>query len=268
MNNQKQHINLITAYLQGTLTDQQQRELNRLVNSGEIDLLDIKEMESLYKRMDSIDVPEPSSSLSQGFYIMLEEEKKQQKINWRDTLNHWVDQLRAQFRIRYLAYAFSIFIAGLLVGDLYAPISKQDEQVERLSSQVNHLREMMMISLLDDSSPIERLKAVNISNEIRSVDNRVAKALLHTLNNDSNINVRLAAVEALVRHGSNPEVRRELVNSITRQKSPIVQSALADAMLQLQEPQSVDEFKKLLDQNELDSTVRNKLENTIAALNS
>lgn len=267
MNNHEQYIDLITAYLQGTLTDQEQRELNKLVDSGEIDLLDIKEMESLYKRMDTIDVPEPSPSLSLRFYNMLEE-KKQQRSNWPDSLNRWLDRLRAQFRIHYLAYAFSIFIVGLLIGDLYAPISKQDEQVERLSTQVNQLREMMMISLLDDSSPIERLKAVNISNEIRSVDSRVTEALLHTLNNDSNINVRLAAVEALVRHGSNPEVRRGLVNSITRQESPIVQSALADAMLQLQEPQSVDEFKKLLDQNELDSTVRNKLENTIAALNS
>ncbi|MDR8390525.1 HEAT repeat domain-containing protein [Aliifodinibius sp. S!AR15-10] len=264
--NEKQ-IELITGYLQNSLSEGEREEFNSLIESGEMDLQDIREMESLYSQMGHIEMPEPTPALGDRFYSMLEAEMQKQNTGWMPKIAMVFDHVQHRFQLRYLTYAVSIFLAGLLVGDIYAPISNQDEQIDRLSTEVYQLREMMMISLLDDSSPIERLKAVNISNEIPSVDSRVIDALLRTLNNDSNVNVRLAAVEALVQHASNAKVRQGLVSSITRQESPIVQSALADAMLTLQEKQSVDEFKKLLDRNELDNTVRDKLETTIAALN-
>lgn len=260
----EQYIDLITAYLQGTITPEEHTELNRLIEQGEIDLLDIKEMEILCKRMDLLAVPEPGAELRKRFYAMLEAEKTSQKSSF--SLSEWIDEVQELFTFRRLAYTLGIFLIGLLVGDLYAPISQQDEQINRLSSEVYQLREMMMISLLDNTSATERLKAVNISTEIRSTDKRMIEALLKTLNNDPNVNVRVAAVEALVRHGSNPAVREGLVNSILHQESPIVQAALADAMLVLQEERSVEEFKKLLEENGIDKNVRNKLENTIAAL--
>ena len=128
------------------------------------------------------------------------------------------------------------------------------------------MREVMMLSLLDNDSATERLKAVNISTDVKSADNRITEALLKTLNNDPNVNVRLAAIEALLHHASNPMAREGLVNAITVQESPIVQAALADAMLILQETKSIEEFRKLLDRNGLDQGVRDKLQTTITAL--
>ncbi len=264
----EKYIELVTGYLQGSLEPDERNNLDELIESGEIDLLDLKEMEMTYQRMDSIGVPEQESSLQDRFYSMLEEEKQLQKQNdgWPKKLAGWINLLKNRFEFRQVSFAIAVFLIGLLLGDLYAPISKQDEQIEQLSAEVSQMREVLMISLLDNSSPTERLKAVNISNEIRPVDDRMVNALLKTLNNDSNVNVRVAAVEALVNHASNPKVRAGLINSIANQESPIVQAALADAMLVLQENRSVDEFRKLLEKDELDRNVRNKLENTIAAL--
>jgi D-ribose pyranose/furanose isomerase RbsD len=262
----EKYIDLVTGYLQNDLNPDQQKKLDELIESGEIDLLDLKEMELMVGKMDSIDTPKPSSTMRDRFYNMLEEEKQAQTVSWSQKLNAWMDEQKQRFQLRYVVYATALFLAGLMIGDLYAPISNQDEQIDQLMSEVSQMREVMMISLLDNSSPTERLKAVNISNEIRSVDERVINALLKTLNNDSNVNVRLAAVDALTSHATNPTARSGLINSIANQQSPIVQAALADAMLALQERQSVDEFKKLLARDELDSNVRNKLENTIAEL--
>ncbi len=262
----EKYIDLVTGYLQNDLNPDQQKKLDQLIESGEIDLLDLKEMEMMYGKMDSIEPPKPSSGMRDRFYSMLEEEKQVQSVSWSQKLSTWIDHQKQRFQLRYVVYATAVFLAGLFIGDLYAPLSNQNEQIDNLTSEVSQMREMMMISLLDNSSPTERLKAVNISNEIRSVDERVVNALLKTLNNDSNVNVRLAAVDALTGHANNPAVRSGLINSIANQQSPIVQAALADAMLALQERQSVDEFKKLLERDELDSNVRNKLENTIAEL--
>ena len=262
----EKYIDLVTGYLQNDLNPDERKKLDKLVEAGEIDLLDLKEMEMMAAKMDSIEVPKPSSEMRDRFYTMLEEEKQALTVSWSQKLNAWIDAQKSRFELRYVVYAATVFLAGLLIGDLYAPISNQDDQIDQLMTEVSQMREVMMISLLDNSSPTERLKAVNISSEIRSVDDRVVNALLKTLNNDTNVNVRVAAVEALTTHASNPAVRAGLINSIANQQSPIVQAALADAMLALQEKQSVDEFKKLLAQDELDSNVRNKLENTIAEL--
>lgn len=262
----EKYIDLVTGYLQNNLSPVEQKKLDSLVESGEIDLLDLNEMEMMAGKMDSLETPEPSSAMRDRFYSMLEEEKQSQNVSWAQQLNVWIDNQKSRFELRYVVYATAIFLTGLLIGDLYAPISNQDEQIDQLTSEVSQMREVMMISLLDNSSPMERLKAVNISSDIRSVDDRVVNALLKTLNNDSNVNVRVAAVEALVSHASNPSARTGLIHSIASQESPIVQAALADAMLTLQESQSVDEFKKLLAKDELDANVRNKLENTIAEL--
>ena len=86
-------------------------------------------------------------------------------------------------------------------------------------------------------------------------------ALLSTLNNDPNVNVRLATLEALAPLADDPAVRLGLVHSLTRQDSPLVQSALADVMVQLQERRSVKPLRELLRQANLDE-VREKQNRT------
>ena len=261
----EQHIDLVTAYLQGTISSEEREKLNHLIDEGEIDILDIKEMEMLYKKMGNIPAEQPSENMREQFYLMLEEEKSKQQTPITNQVSGWIQKMADRLEPKQLAYAACIVI-GMLIGNWATPFSNYNNQLDSLSSEVSQMREVMMLSLLDNSSPTERLKAVNISSEIKSADQQIVDALLKTLNNDSNVNVRLATIEALINHESDPRVREGLVNSIAMQESPLVQSALADAMIILQEKRSVDEFKRLLERNGLDTGVRDKLENTIAAL--
>ena len=86
------------------------------------------------------------------------------------------------------------------------------------------------------------------------------------IDNDENVNVRLMAVEALFNFADNPKVRIGLIKSITKQDSPIVQVALADIMVLLQEKGSIEELRKLLDKNNLNESVETKLRNSIKSL--
>jgi HEAT repeat protein len=56
------------------------------------------------------------------------------------------------------------------------------------------------------------------------------------------------------------------VESISQQESPLVQAAMADVMLKLQEKNAVKPLKKLLQQKNLNVLVRNKVEAAIARL--
>lgn len=257
---------LITSFIIGTITASQRERFNKLVEQGEIDILDVAELESLYHDLGQLPEPEPGQEMTDRFHSMLEEEKRSRGSAALSTGRGWLQEIWTALSFWRLSYGFIVLLVGMLIGNWATPFHDYRRQMSRLSSEVSQMREVMMMSLLDNPSATERLKAVNISSDIQSADQRVTEALLKTLNNDPNVNVRLSAVDALVKHASDPRVREGLIDAIDRQESPLVQSALADAMLQLQEQRSVREFKELLEQEQLDSGLRDKLKHTIAAL--
>lgn len=264
MNKEQQHIDLISAWIDGSITAEERERFHKLVEEGEIDLEEVEELQMLYGDMEQLPTPDPSDDLSKRFSDMMIEAKKKEKASSNDS--GVIYNLFHHQQTRRWAAVAAVFVAGLLIGNLFNPVDDYRRDIQQLSSEVSEMREVMMMNLLDDQSSVERLKAVNIGSSMESADRRVIEALLTTLNNDPNVNVRLASIEALVRHGDNPMVRRGLVESISRQQSPQVQVALADAMIQLDESDSVDELRRLLDQEEMDGAVRDKLEYAIAAL--
>ena len=128
------------------------------------------------------------------------------------------------------------------------------------------MRQTMMLSLLENPSATERLRAVGFTKEINGVDGQVIDALLTTLNNDPNVNVRLVTLEALADLARDARVREGLVQSITRQESPLVQVALADVMVRLQEKRSLKPLRQMLRQPGINDLVKSKLEQTIKEL--
>ncbi|HTR31422.1 MAG TPA: HEAT repeat domain-containing protein [Puia sp.] len=144
--------------------------------------------------------------------------------------------------------------------------STESKQLEALTAQVREMRELMMLSLLQNPAASERIRAVSYTSEIGHVNPHIAAALLATLNNDPNVNVRLTTLEALTHFARDPVVREGLIQSILQQESPLVQAALADVMLKLQEKRAIQPFKKLLQQKDLNGMVRSKIEQTITQL--
>jgi HEAT repeat protein len=120
--------------------------------------------------------------------------------------------------------------------------------------------------MLENPSASERIRAVGYTDEMSSASRKVIDALLTTLNQDANVNVRLITLDALARLSANPIVREGLVQSISRQDSPLVQSAIADLMVKLQEKRSVKPLQKLLRKKDLNEMVKTKIEQSIQKL--
>jgi len=139
-------------------------------------------------------------------------------------------------------------------------------QVQALSEQLREMRQMMMLSLLQNPSASERMRAASYASESRTISPDILSALLTTLNNDPNVNVRLTTLDALTQYARNAAVREGLIQSILQQDSPLMQEALADVMLKLQEKRSVPSFKKLLQEKGLNDMVRSRIEQVIAHL--
>ncbi len=256
---------LALAYLRGALEEKEITEFESLLETNPSYKNIFEGMASTWDVMDTIKVPEPSEKMDNTFFQMLGEEmEKESKGNpiarFLESLQRWL------FRPQ-LAYGLLFLVVGLGAGYfLRQDGQNQNPAVIVASDDANEVREKLVLTLLEQPSANKRLEGVSEANKIRQVDATVIEALLKTLNNDSNVNVRLAAIESLTNYVDNAMVRQGLIQSIPNQESPIVQVTLANLMLALEEKRSVAPFKQLLKEQELDTTVKKKIEATIASI--
>ncbi|HKJ33148.1 MAG TPA: HEAT repeat domain-containing protein [Balneolales bacterium] len=262
----EKYTELVTAYLDGTLDEQQKTRLDEYLEKGLINRDELNRMVQLQHQMQEVTVPEPSSLMQSGFYDQLESFKRE---TTKQSVPGWMEKwniLKRQLMLPRLAMGLAVLMIGIVIGVLFNTNLRYKKQLNNLSQEVTSMRSMMVVNMLNQPSSFERLKAVNISSTIDHTDDKVIDALLKTLNNDPNVNVRLATIDVLVQHGSNPKARAGLVRSITHQTSPLVQAALADAMVALQDTSSVKELRELLKRKDLNQTVKNKIHTSITKL--
>lgn len=229
-------------------------------------------MREVWDMMAEIETPEPSSHMRIKFQAMLDTYKE----SVEDVKPGVWSSLREQFgkiwqlQTRWpLVYSLVIVLLGFGLGFWLFSSGKggeQEQQLKALSSQIHELKQTMMLALLENPSASERIRGVSYTSEIKHADKEVVDALLATLNNDPNVNVRLSTLDALSHLANHPEVREGLIRSIERQDSPVMQLAIADVMLKLQEKRSVKSFKDLLKQKDLNPGVRDKIKQTITQL--
>ncbi len=258
----KKYEQLIAEYLEGSLDEASRLQVEELIARGEIDLIEFRAMEQLHDELGTLTTPEPSAEMIRNFYAMLEAEKGAGSA-FLPALKDRFREAVAMLTLPRLAYTFLLLIIGAFIGDQFGT---SEDRLEELTAEMQNMREMMMVTMLEGASTTDRLRAVNISAELPVADEKAIRALLFTLNNDESVNVRVQTVEALTRWGDNEMVREGLVNSIPYQESEIVIVALADAMVELGARNSVDKFEELLKYREMDINVKQKLQTSIAAL--
>lgn len=143
------------------------------------------------------------------------------------------------------ALAAALLLVGVAVGRLLAGAGPGHMEVAQLQGELREMRQMVALALLQQQSPSERLRGVDFSGQVETPDAPVLSALLYTLNHDSNVNVRLAAVDALRRFASTGIVRNALDDSLLKQDSPMVQIALIDLMVSLRNREGAQAIRTL-----------------------
>ncbi|MCE6989953.1 zf-HC2 domain-containing protein [Dyadobacter sp. CY323] len=227
----------------------------------------------LWEGLGKMRIPEPDEAMRVNFYQMLDQFKKAEQVESPFSLQRIIDKIRELVIPPWaVQVAFSLLLVGLgwiigrRTGGENVKATAYQEQIETLASQVQDMKSTMMLSLIENPSATERLRAVGYTSEIANADERVIEALFTTLNTDDNVNVRLVTLEALTQYTSDPVVREGLVKSLLVQDSPMVQVALADVMVQMQEKKSIKALRTLLRKEGLNDLVKNKIEQSIKEL--
>ena len=94
------------------------------------------------------------------------------------------------------------------------------------------------------------------SNSLEGPGDEIVTALLDTLKHDDNVNVRLASIDALRRFAERTDVRRAAIDVLQTQRSPLVQMALIDFVVETQDRDAAGALRRISGDSESDQTVR------------
>lgn len=261
---EEQYMSLITEYIDGTLTADREREFWQYVEEGHIvmgEVEGIKQMQAVITTAPNVG---PGPSVSEGFYEMLAAARRAE----RKKEEGFIQQLSQAFFTTFfgrVAFGTVLLVVGVLAG-MSVGNSGASANVKELTLQVAEMRETMMFNMLDEESVTERLKGVQMSNQLPGKNPKVTDALFMTLNGDESTNVRIAALQVLEGYADDPKIREGLISSISQQDSPLMQVALAELMVELQEKKSIEQFKQLLESENTPEEVKTTLEESIGKI--
>ncbi len=255
-------------YWDGTLPLEERRALEAHFASCESCRREALELRDAWQALEGLPEEEPSPMLRQRFDAMLEGWQVRERPVRPPRMYATSDRLRwwpspFVWSAGALAAAALLLAVGFLLGR-DASSSASRTEIAELRSELHGMRQMVAISLLHQESVTERLRGVSWSNQLDAPDAEIVNTLLDTLLHDANVNVRLAAIDALRQFAQttpdpqNRPLRAALVQSISAQSSPLVQIELIDTMVQLREREAVRVLRALADDTTLNRAVRQR----------
>ena len=221
---------------------------------------EVKAMERLWQGLGELRDEEPSPDLSRRFAARLGQEIVAEERRVVPFVRPGMVAHRFTFGGPFAAIAASIALVavGVLVG---AQVSSRRNAAEMadLQKEVRSLHETVAVALLSQDSAAKRLEGVAYSRESSLHEDEVATALFDALTNDPNVNVRLAALDALRPRAARPEERSRFVAVVAKQDSPLVQLSLLSLLLESGGDAARRDLRQLLDNPNLDPVVRGYL---------
>jgi HEAT repeat protein len=120
------------------------------------------------------------------------------------------------------------------------------------------ITQQMMAMLQNGQSASQRIQGVNVALSMNKADDEIVSALVKTMNEDPNSNVRLAALDALSKFSDDAAVRKALVTSLPKQKDPVVQISLIQLLVKMKEKGVVNDLRKIVDDEKTMQAVKDE----------
>ena len=175
-----------------------------------------------------------SSDVDSKFHEMLAEEMEVQKQ--KELRKNWFQYLPLPIK---LALPALLLFCGFMVGKNW---SQPNQVIASTSVSENSV---LIKDILDHPSTSKRIRAVNLINQSDETEEQIIKLLFLSLNHDKSSNVRMAAIDGLIKYAEKASVREGLINSIREQDSPLVLQYLSEALKIIGAQIPLEKFRKL-----------------------
>ena len=191
---------LLPDYLQGSLKAEQ----DELVEQHIAECADCREDVAIWKKLSLLPVEQPSAESRERFEAMLHayqtgrSDKAAAELGREKRGGVW-NWLRSP--VGTVAWSAALLVIGVFAGNSLGnrpthSIADQGE-IAAMHSELTNMRQLVVLSMLQQQSASERLQGVSYSQREGQLDPQVVAALVHTLRYDNSVDVRLAALDAL-----------------------------------------------------------------------
>ena len=226
---------------------------------------EVENLSTVWLKLGSIPEEQPATDLRLRFDTMLEAYQQglqQAKVrkNWREVVNGWLEKWLPRQPIFQFATAIILLFIGVVIGSRLNFVKSHHGEMAQLRSEIQDMQRTVALSLLKQQSPSERLQGVSLSYQLEQPNSEILTTLLNTLNYDSNVNVRLATIDALYLFSDRPMIRQGLIESLARQESPLVQIEIINLLVEIREKRSIQALRQLIEDNHLNTEVKERAE--------
>ena len=255
----KEHI---ADYLVGALSRPEAEELDEHFAQCPACQQETAALSETWEMLGLLEEEQPSAQLRPRFYQSLEAYRQGLEsappTPARRRLFDWDAGGWAASPAFRLAWSAALLIVGMGVGQWLGGRDRGRADLAGLQDEVHHMRQLVTLSLLEQQSASERLRGVDYAYRVDQSDTQVLSALLHAVNHDPNVNVRLAAVDALRKFAGSPSVKGKLDQALNKQESPLVQLALIDFIVDTRDKTAVPSLAALERSPTADKNVKEK----------
>ena len=161
-----------------------------------------------------------------------------------------------------IAASLVLFVCGYFIGKTNVVADNKPSgqtELSQVQDEMRELKQIVMLNMLKQNSPSERIKGVNYSYEMEEADPKIIEALVQTLNEDENTNVRLAAANALFALKDDPKVKTALIASLKNQDDPVIQISLINMMIAMKEKKAKKHIEEFLNNEHIPPKVKEKI---------
>ncbi|MBN2433030.1 MAG: hypothetical protein JXQ27_16280 [Acidobacteria bacterium] len=227
---------------------------------------ELEEITRVWQQLGILTEEQPGEQLRANFYQMLasyraglDDQPTAARFRPGDWLRRHLWPLSPAWQ---LALVVLVLVTGWLTRPLVLP-EGPDPRLAEMQQQMEQLRMTVALSMLKQSSATDRLQAISWGTRLTEPAPEVVTALLTALDRDPNVNVRLAAAEALFTFRANAAARQGLLAALRRQDSPLVQLALIDTIVRLDEPQVPQVLREFMQRPLLNPAVAKEAAKTL-----
>jgi hypothetical protein len=249
----KEEMNsLMIDHIDGKLTGELGKYVERHIEKHPEALREyneLKEVINLLDFNDDLEVPEKGKS---DFLTMLEEQKGKTNDTSKIRKLNWLSK-NTFYRI---AAAVALVLVGYL-GSLWVDSVRQSD-FQVLENELNDMKELVIKTMMKQESASERIQGVLTVNELKEPDEEILSALITTMNYDDNVNVRMAALEALTNYAQHEQVKNAFIQALLNQDNPTIQIKLISILVNMEEKRAVDPIQKMIDDENISTFVKDE----------
>lgn len=262
-----EYEDLFLDYLTGQLDRDATTKLKAHLTACAACRLELEKLKTTWNGLAELADEEPSPALGARFFAALEDEKRRlaaaETYRAPGRARSWIGSWFSPRPAMQFAPALLFLVAGLWIGSQFRDDGQRDQELSRLRGEFREMQQTVALSLLKETSTSDRLEGVSWSTHVDHPSEPLLASLMNALNSDPNVNVRLAAVDALSLFADVPGVVDDLTHSLSQQTSPLVQVSLIDLLVSIKEKKSMEALREFIKSQDVNPTVKEHAENRI-----